>query len=97
MITEEFAAHAGEVCRMAVDTFGWEMQSLIAVEEMSELQKEIIKRHRGLQNDMRIAEEVADVMVTLLQLVDMFDLRDRVDAELEFKIDRLEKKIGGRA
>lgn len=97
MLTEDFCVHVNDVCRKAVDTFGWEMQSLIAVEEMAELQKEIVKRHRGMQNDMRLAEEVADVMVTLLQLVYMFDLQDAVDEQIAFKADRLERKIEGRA
>ena len=86
-----------DVCHLAVETFGWEKQSLIAVEEMAELQKEIIKKHRGLNNEMHIAEEVADVLVMLTQLIDMFDIQDRVEMELQFKIDRLQRKIGGRA
>ena len=96
-MTEEFCVHANEVCREAVDTFGWEKQSLIAVEEMSELTKEIIKRHRGLANFMHIAEEIADVQVMLLQLVYMFDLEERVEQSLRFKIERLKTKLEGRA
>ena len=86
-----------QVCRKAVETFGWEKQSLIAIEEMSELQKEIIKKHRGQQNEQHLAEEIADVQVMLEQLVIMFGISEEVERELKFKMDRLERKIEGRA
>ena len=53
------------VLEKAIETFGPEHQQLVAIEEMSELQKELCKRYRGFENHEHIAEEIADVEIVL--------------------------------
>lgn len=81
----------------AVDTFGHAAQKDIAIEEMSELIKEICKEKRhGLQpwTNTAIADEIADVFIMLNQLRDLYGIREeQMQAKIDFKIDRLQKRI----
>lgn len=54
----------------AIMQHGGKTQILVAVEEMSELQKELLKNiNRGEDNINHILEEMADVYITLRQLM----------------------------
>ena len=55
-----------------INHFGADVQMTIAVEEMSELQKEICKCKRSSGDVHHIAEEIADVEIMLEQLKIMF-------------------------
>lgn len=72
--------------------FGRNNQLTVAIEELAELQKELTKAIRGKANDMRIAEEIADVVICLDQISLFFD-PDNSKYELfrKFKLDRLKK------
>jgi hypothetical protein len=52
-----------EICRAALEAFGERAQMTMAIEEMSELAKELCKRCRGRDNVEAIAEEIADVEI----------------------------------
>ena len=67
------------ICQQAVNHFGTESRIILAVEEMSELQKELCKHSRGRQNYYHIAEEIADVHIMLEQLMILFDCRESVE------------------
>ena len=57
------------ICKEALETWGGTAQMLVAVEEMSELQKEILKNvNRKKDNRTQIIEETADVLIMLEQL-----------------------------
>ena len=56
-----------DVLREAIDTYGADMQLNVAVEEFSELTKEICKYKRGEDNIDRITEEMADCYIMLQQ------------------------------
>ena len=58
--------------REAVETFGTPPQIIIAVEECSELIKELSKTLRGKNNVDSISEEIADVQIMLEQLKIIF-------------------------
>jgi NTP pyrophosphatase (non-canonical NTP hydrolase) len=55
-----------EIYQKLIDKFGVEHQELILIEEMSELTKAIIKKRRGLEQN--IAEELADTQILLDQM-----------------------------
>lgn len=86
-----------QVCAMAVGAFGEEPQLNVAIEELSELQKEICKRRRGMENKEHLAEEIADVEVMLEQMKIMFHIRTAVFGWRADKIERLYRRIEGRA
>lgn len=77
------------VLEKAIETFGPEHQQLVAIEEMSELQKELCKRYRGFDNHEHIAEEIADVEIVLEQLTMMFRCKDKVREIRAEKLNRL--------
>ena len=75
--------------RRAISELGPETQTLIAVEEMSELQKELLKcvnRHHN--NRQHIMEEIVDVYIMLRQLLIIYghtysELQEIADAKME--------------
>lgn len=81
------------VLEKAIETFGAEHQQLVAIEEMSELQKELCKQYRGFDNREHIAEEIADVEIVLNQLVMMFGCKSEVDEIRAGKVERLWERI----
>ena len=82
-----------EICRAALEAFGAEAQMVMAIEEMSELTKELCKHRRGRNNVESIAEEIADVEIMLRQMVMLFDCKEVVDKYRRDKLERLAERI----
>lgn len=82
-----------EILVDAIETFGSDMQLTVAIEEMSELTKEICKAKRGTKNQDNIAEEMADVYIMLKQLEMIFCNTLKVDRAIEKKLKRLKLKL----
>ena len=59
---------AREILSYALKIYGAEAQTLMVMEEMSELTKELCKHARGADNTDAIAEEIADVYIMLNQM-----------------------------
>lgn len=86
-----------DVYKEAIDTFGKKMQLLVAIEELGELMKEVIKALRGKEDIDHIAEEAADVEIMLEQLKLMYGIdTSKIKAT---KIERLKRllKVGENA
>lgn len=90
----EAADEVHEVCRSAIEHYGAEPQKLMVMEEMSELQKELCKNSRGHDNHINIAEEIADVLIMLEQMVILYDCAEQVEDWHKVKVARLKKRIG---
>lgn len=74
----------------AISTFGAENQLNVAIEEMSELTKELCKYKRGLGNAEAIAEELADVRIMLDQIEMLFpEIPRMVRRQRRRKLERL--------
>jgi NTP pyrophosphatase (non-canonical NTP hydrolase) len=82
-----------EILKRAIDTFGYPSQMHMVIEEMSELTKEICKVFRGDGEVDHLAEEIADVRITIEQLCIMFDLHNLVEEYESHKLERLEKRL----
>ncbi len=82
-----------QLLRSAIRTFGEDMQMTVAIEEMSELIKEICKRKRGADNLDALTEEIADVRIMLEQLEMILKNKTDVDLTMEDKLDRLARRI----
>lgn len=82
-----------EICRAALETFGKSSQMQVAIEEMSELTKELCKNGRGQENTTHIAEEIADVEIMLQQMVILFDCAGQVETFRRYKLERLATRI----
>lgn len=80
--------------KQAIEMYGADMQLNIAIEEFSELTKEICKYKRGADNISHIAEEVADCYIMLEQIKFIFNL-DSADISIIMteKIERLKQRM----
>lgn len=61
------------IYKRAILKFGQQSQVNVAIEEMSELTKELCKLNRGRNNADHILEEIADVYIMLHQMTLIFD------------------------
>lgn len=80
--------------------YGESAQILVAIEELSELQKELCKffRHRNDNTDINIdgiIDETADVQIMLEQIQMIFGIEDCVQKRMEYKINRLNERLKG--
>lgn len=71
-----------------------QMQLIVAVEELSELQKEICKNLRGQDNIKELTEEIADVQIMLEQLKYYYEIDDvNVEKVVEQKLKRTKERL----
>jgi len=82
------------VIRQVIDIKGHKHQTIVAIEELSELQKELCKALRGRDNHKEILEETADVTICLIQIQEMYNIReDELQKEINEKLRRLEERL----
>ena len=92
-----------KIYQKAIETFGWDMQIQIAIEEMAELTKELCKAQRMMlaakrgiaypltDNNAAITEEIADVQIVIEELIWMFGVPEEDVQEVrKRKLTRLE-------
>lgn len=64
-------------------------QAIVAIEELSELQKELCKMERGLGTLDHLTEEIADVYVMLEQLKIIYEVDpEEIERQMNEKLDR---------
>ena len=69
------------------------LQAIVALEELSEAQKEICKLLREKGDIEHFAEEIADATIMLEQLRVMFDCDEAVCRYMDEKVERLADKL----
>lgn len=79
----------------ALRVFGGRNQITVALEEMSELQKEFCKylRNDSSFSTVNITEEMADVEIMLEQMKMLFQCDDAVEEQSQYKVQRLRERI----
>lgn len=82
-----------DVLKKAIDHYGTDCQLTVAIEELSELIKELCKYKRGQGSQMHIAEEMADVKIILEELEIIFNNKYRVKTWYNAKIQRLKERM----
>ena len=74
-----------------------QLQLVVAIEEMSELIKEISKNMRGKSNKASLIEEIADVQIMLWQLLYIYNISEsELIEEMNKKLTRQEARIKGK-
>lgn len=81
------------VYRKALNQFGAAAQVIVAIEEMSEVTKELCKLQRGLGDREHLAEEIADATIMLEQMRMLFNVNTLVCTKMDEKISRLERRV----
>lgn len=84
-----------ELIQQVTSHFGEKNQLIKAIEEMSELQKELCKVliNPKYYSDENIADELADVEIMCAQLRHIFGISEQVDLQKVRKIERLKQRI----
>lgn len=77
----------------ALIAYGDKVQMIVAIEELSECQKEICKILRGGENFPHLAEEIADAAIMLEQMCMIFGLEDQVCEQMDRKVQRLDERL----
>ncbi len=72
---------------------GAQLQLIVALEELSEAQKEICKHLRGCGNVEHLAEEVADATIMLEQIRMMYGINESVCQYMDAKVLRLADRL----
>lgn len=86
--------NGNDIIKKAIEEYGESNQCIVAMEELSELQKEISKILRGKGSRKHFVEELADSWIMLCQLKLMFHITNaEVDEEIEQKLIRLEGRL----
>ena len=83
------------ICAAAIERNGWQQQAVVALEELSEAQKEICKFLRGQGDREHLAEELADAEIMLMQMEMVFGLTGSVGKWIEAKAQRLADRLKG--
>lgn len=81
----------------ALISFGEENQIIVAIEELSECQKELCKFLRGIGNMDNLAEEMADAVIMLEQMRIIFGLDELVENWMDRKVRKLDDKLRRKA
>jgi len=87
------ASMGNNYCDLATTHFGADKQMVKAIEEMSELQKELSKNLLGAENQEAIREEIADCFIMLEQMAYLFDVSNGIEKIKQAKIERLKQRI----
>jgi NTP pyrophosphatase (non-canonical NTP hydrolase) len=85
------------ILERVIEAYGKDMQLTVAVEELSELIKELCKNKRGNDNRDNIIEELADCYIVMEQIEIIFNISGN---ELHYKtvekLNRLERRLAER-
>ena len=83
------------VCQAAICRFGPNHQIKKAAEEMSELITELMREQDNRTSREKVAEEIADVLITLVQMAYFFKCGADVNYQILYKIERLKGEMKG--
>ena len=78
-----------EIYLKLIQKFGVENQCVVAVEELSELQKEVCKMLRKIGNVHNLAEEIADTLIVIEQLMLIHNCESEVVLLKQQKLQRV--------
>ena len=89
---EEYYMNNEQLCKRALETYGFEAQSRMVDEECAELINALCKYKRGKANGYDVITEIADVMIMCEQMAIHFG-KEAVEKEIETKLSRLEERL----
>lgn len=83
-----------EILQKAIQKWGKHAQLLMVLEEMSELQKEILKNiNRSKDNLDSIIDETADVEIMLAQLKFIYQIEEAVEKHIPQKLEKVKARL----
>lgn len=86
-----------DLMEKAVRVWGPRAQTLMVLEEMAELQKEILKNiNRDKDNIVELIDEIADVEIMLEQLKYIYQIEEAVAQHIPTKLAKVAKRLEGK-
>ncbi len=82
-----------EIYTHALFAYGQQTQMVVAIEELSECQKELCKIMRGNGDLEHLAEEIADATIMLEQMRYFLGLNEKVCRIMDEKVRRLDDNL----
>ena len=83
------------VYQAAIQKWGIALQIIVAIEEMSELTKELCKDRRSKLVRESLIDEIADVTIMMEQLRVIFGINEEVCRRMDAKVRRLKDRVEG--
>lgn len=81
------------ICEQLIEKYG-SLQVIVAIEELSELQKELCKSLRGKTNKENIIEEMADCIIMINQMQLYFGISDKeLNQLIVYKLNRTKERL----
>lgn len=77
----------------AIGVWGENGQKAILQEECSELISALARYNRGRTGKEPVAEEVADVIVSMMSVIPVLDIEDEVKEQIKYKLNRLTERV----
>ena len=78
------------IIKDSIEHYGVDTQSTVCMEECAELIQAISKEKRGKHDYKHLAEEIADVLICISMLQDMYDIDG---SDIQLWIDLKQKRI----
>lgn len=78
------------IIKDSIEHYGVDAQSTVCMEECAELIQAISKEKRGKHDTKHLSEEIADVLICISMLQDMFDIDG---SDIQLWIDLKQKRI----
>ena len=82
-----------EICYAALEKWGPQKQTLKLFEEMAELQDALCKQMDGRDSTSHVAEEIADVLVVMEQMMILHNCEHEVVEIRKQKLERLQRRV----
>lgn len=83
-----------DIIERSIKEYGRITQSVICMEECSELIQAVSKQIRGIRSKETLVEEMADVTICLEMLKDIYDIDDtEIGQQIQHKQDRMEQRM----
>ena len=79
-----------EIIKDSIKHYGVDAQSTVCMEECAELIQAISKEKRGKHDYKHLAEEIADVLICISMLQDMYEIDS---SDIQLWIDLKQKRI----
>ena len=83
-----------EIIKNSIKHYGVDVQSTVCMEECAELIQAISKEKRGKHDPKHLSEEIADVLICISMLQDMYEI-DSSDIQLwiDLKLKRIVERM----
>ena len=78
------------IIKDSIEHYGVDAQSTVCMEECAELIQAISKEKRGKHDSKHLSEEIADVLICISMLQDMYDIDS---SDIQLWIDLKQKRI----